>query len=221
MTYKLYKNNSDFQTAYFIAGSCHTADTAYIALLNQAEERRRALEAADVSEIKAKAALIRIKRKLTSDDEAERLDGEAEMLEYEQGQSYKESLLAGARSELAFIEACMAKLQPYRKYAHLSDIEAADASQEEEWALELVYRAENFMMTQGTIPHDHFATMRKHPKFASMILPKIEQLHLASSQPGGMLKLVLERKTTDVPALLGFERDQPLLNITKKDTDGH
>ena len=46
MSAKLHRSNTNFQIAYFIAGRCHTADAAYIELLNLREDREAALNMA-------------------------------------------------------------------------------------------------------------------------------------------------------------------------------
>ena len=81
MIVKYDKTNTNFQIAYFIAGSCHTADAAYIALLSLRNDRKMALDSARVSELKRMAAKIRAKKLSESDDIADRLDGQAELLE--------------------------------------------------------------------------------------------------------------------------------------------
>ena len=53
-------------------------------------------------------------------------------------------------------------------FGHIPDDEAAQACQEEEWKLELMWRAENFLGSQGMIPHDHLATMRMHPAWKEL-----------------------------------------------------
>ena len=78
-----------------------------------------------------------------------------------------------AQDELATIEKLMDELEPLRKYAHLPLLEASEASQRDEWLGELKRRAENFLVTCGTIPHDHFDTMRLHPDFDKEIAPFI------------------------------------------------
>jgi hypothetical protein len=67
----------------------------------------------------------------------------------------------------------MKELEPQRKYKHLTDQEAHEAMQREEWCHELMNRAENFLVSQGTIPHDHLEAMRNHPDFSTQILPHI------------------------------------------------
>jgi hypothetical protein len=55
-------------------------------------------------------------------------------------------------------------------------LEANEATQRGEWLGELKERAENFLLTMGTIPHDHFHTMRCHPDFEQEIVPHIQAI---------------------------------------------
>ena len=68
----------------------------------------------------------------------------------------------------------MAELEPQRKYKHLPLLEATEAAQPEEWALEFKHRAENYLLSIGTIPADQLEAMRKHPDFDAVILPHIK-----------------------------------------------
>ena len=84
--------------------------------------------------------------------------------------------LQGAQNELATIQKLMNALEPKRKYAHLPLLEANEASQQEEWKLELIERAENQMLSHALgINWDELETMRSHPEFKTEILPHISQ----------------------------------------------
>lgn len=169
------RQNHDFQILHFLAGSCHTADGAYALLCDLRDDRADALKQATAAHLREQAKIVRAQRRIASDDEAERLEGQADLAEIEGHAETLAKNLAAAQAELAFIEQCIARLQPLRRYAHLPDPEAHEACQREEWRLELVSRSENFLLTSGTIPHDHLATMRQHPDFATHILPAIRQ----------------------------------------------
>jgi hypothetical protein len=75
-----------------------------------------------------------------------------------------------------------------------------EACQEEEWLGELKQRAENFLLTAGTIPHDHFQTMRMHPQFKAELVPHIQLVNqkiqkaalLGQQGQDGMAALMLE-----------------------------
>lgn len=194
---KFNRNNHNFQIANFIAGSCHTPDAAYIALITQKSDREHALHNAEVEVLKRQAKLIQINRDLKSDDEAVKLMAQAELMEFTFTQKQMTELVDAGKDELKFINECIEKIKPLRKYAHLSDAEAAEACQAEEWLGELKYRAENYLITQGTIPPDHFATMRQHPDFKLQLLPHIEQVQ-QGIQSKGITQFLLESKDTNL-----------------------
>lgn len=206
MTAKYHRNNTNFQIAYFLAGKCHTPDAAYIELLNLKEERENAIKSAETGKIRQQASLIKIQRRLKSDDEVDRIEAQADLEQFNHEIEFNDKLLLAAKDELKFIEECIDRLQPHRLYAHLPDIEAAEACQKDEWLLELKTRCENYMLTTGTIPTDHFAAMRLHPEFNNKLLPYIEQTQDALRNEDGH-RLLLERTTAqyDLPKLLGFE----------------
>ena len=156
MTVKFNRTNHNFQIAYFIAGDCHTPDAAYIALVNQRQEKSLSIDSIESVKLKQQAERMRCQRRIDSDDEVEQLEGRATLLELEILVRQYNTLLAAAHDELDFINQCIERIQPYRKYSHLSDAETAEACQHEEWLLELRRRAENYLLTAGTIPHDQF-----------------------------------------------------------------
>ena len=210
MTTKYFRQNTNFQIAYFIAGACHTPDAAYFALLNAKFERESAVKSIPINEIRIQAERFRAERKLASSDAIEQLEGQADMMQVLQNEEFTKQLNESSRAELAFIEECIAKIQPLRRYSHLPDIEAAEAIQAEEWCYELERRAENYLLTTGTIPHDHFNTMRQHPAFNTHILPHIERMHTAIGN-GTAPKILSDlRPRFDLPAALGFKNEMLL-----------
>lgn len=176
MISKNHHQNTNFQILYFLAGSCHTPDAAYCLLLDLREERDRAIKSYQVSKIKEKAKIIRINRLINSEDEADRLDGEAQLLEIKNNIEQGEILYKAAVDELAFIDECLAKIKPYCKYKDLPDDEACQAMQQEEWKLELIHRAENELLTTGTISAEQFNNMRMHPEFQTVIFPQVNNI---------------------------------------------
>lgn len=108
--------------------------------------------------------------------EANMLDAEADKLEVEADIPTWEMNLTAAKQELKDIEDLMLEIKPMCKYADLPILEMSEASQEDEWLGELKQRAENFLMTAQTIPHDHFQTMRMHPKFKQELIPHIQAI---------------------------------------------
>lgn len=107
----------------------------------------------------------------------EALDAEADKLEVEADIPTWDMNWQAAKQELADIENLMLELKPKCKYADLPILEMSEAIQEEEWLGELKQRAENFLITAGTIPHDHFQTMRLHPQFKTQLVPYIQQVN--------------------------------------------
>lgn len=180
---KNHKQNSNFQITYFLAGSCHTADGAYSMLCDLKEEREAVIAYYEVSQLKEQAKKIRVEKLIKSDDEADRLDGQAELLEIENNNKQGKILFEAAQDELNHINKCIESVQPLRKYAEYSDLEAHELAQREEWMLELIHRAENYMLTSGSIPADHFVTMRMHPDFKEKIVPRIKGIMLQLSSP--------------------------------------
>ena len=178
--------NHDFQILHFLVGSCHTPDGAYSLLCDLREGRSDALKAVKASKLREQAKTIRAQRKISSSDPAEQLEGQADLAEIQSHAETTANNIAAAEQELAFIQTCIDKLQSMRKYSDLPDSQAHEACQQEEWRLELLYRAENFLLTQGTIPHDHFATMRQHPAFLTDILPALEQIKINVAQGNAM-----------------------------------
>ena len=176
MISKNHRQNHNFQIVYFLIGSCHTPDAAYALLQDLREDRAAAIDTYRVSQIKQKAEILKANKLISSIDEIEQLEGEAKLLEIENHKKTGIVLYQAAVDELNFIDECISKLQPQRKYKLLSDSEACQAMQQEEWKLELIKRAENYLLTTGTIPSDHFDTMRMHPDFKEYIFPAITEI---------------------------------------------
>ena len=181
--------NHDFQIAYFLAGSCHTPDGAYALLCDLGDGRKGAWAMCEAGALREQAKRVRAQRKMLGADEPERLEGDADLAEINAMAETLAKNIAAAKAELAFIEKCIEEIQPQRRYALLSDPLAHEAAQREEWRLEFIRRAENFLATGG-IPSDEFNAMRLHPDFESEILPAIEQAKQLLQTPEGMKKLV-------------------------------
>lgn len=190
MISKRHKNNTNFQIAYFVAGSCHTADSAYFLLKDLRDERQTAIDAYDVATLRTKAEEIKAKRLFESDDITDKLEGEARLLEIENARKTSRILHLAALDELEFIDKAIKVIEPQRIYKDKPDLEAAELAQYEEWKLELIRRAENEMIcNQGRISTDQFATMRLHPAFKSEILPRIMEVQELLSSPDGVKEL--------------------------------
>jgi hypothetical protein len=214
MHYKTNRLNHDFQIAYFLAGSCHTPDAAYSLLCDLRDDREDALKHVRAASKRTQAKYVKAQRELRSDDPVVKLNAEADLEEIEATKSTTEKNIAAAEAELSFINKCIEKLQPLRRFSHLSDPEAHEAAQQEEWKLELLHKAENFLLTQGTIPADHFATMRMHPEFKVAILPILKEINsqIQAVRTQGLdletIPFLSARKQFELPALLEASKEQ-------------
>lgn len=204
MNYKTNRQNHDFQIRHFLVGSCHTYDGAYALLCDLREDRANALKTANATAVREEAKRLTAQKKARCWwSKVRRLEGQADLLEIEAMTETNNACIVAAQDELTYIEELMALLEPHRKYRDLPLREAHEAAQAEEWRLELIYRAENFLLTQRSIPHDHFATMRMHPAFKDSIWPevqKIEQEILRNDLSGLTSRLVSSKP--DLPLLL-------------------
>lgn len=194
---KTNRQNHDFQIAYFLGKSCHTADGAYALFCDLRQDRAYALAMCESSRTRRKAKEIRIEQALRdaegTGNEAAKLDAEAEMNEIIASGQLEDLNRLAAMDELATIEKCIDLVQPHRKYAHLPDSQAHEAMQSEEWRLELINRAENIYLSSALgIPADQISTMRMHPNFETSILPAIENA-LTDVKQGNAKKLLEKR----------------------------
>lgn len=205
MHYKTNRLNHDFQIAYFIAGSCHTPDAAYAILHDLKEDRANAIKVFEATKLREQAKIMAAHHTIeNSRNQIEVLNARADLLEIQAMEETTKANYDAAVAELAFIEKCIEKVQPLRKYSHLSDSEAFEAAQRDEWKYDLIHKAENFLVTSGTIPTDHFATMRMHPDFTTDILPAIDNVRALMADASKKTKLmdILAGKHFDLPKLL-------------------
>ena len=179
MISKPHRNNSDFQLRHFLAGSCHTADGAWMLLYGQKIDVEVKIKHGVAQNLRRIAAIMDAQATIDSVDSSpsEKMIAEAAIIEQTSGDDAWELNQTAAKNELATINALMMELEPLRKFAHLPVLEANEAAQQGEWLGELKERAENFLITQGTIPHDQLHTMRCHPDFKSDIVPLIELIN--------------------------------------------
>ncbi len=196
--------NSNFGIRYFLANGCHTPDEAYRILKQLHEERDVAIRNSEASELRTKAKILRANQILadSSSTEIERLEAQADISEVEAFREQSTAVLEQAIRERSYIESLIDELQPHRKYKDLPDHEAFQMTQTEEWKLELIWRAENFLASQGSIPHDHLSTMRLHPDWETELFPQIQ--HIISEQHQNNLTL----KGHDVLAALPSIQDE-------------
>jgi hypothetical protein len=132
--------NSQFQTLYFIVGSCHTADEAWRKAKEQLEEREMVLDAQP---------------------------NNIAFPDTPQGRNAL-ACINECKREIDFLKDIISRLEPYRKYKDLPDHEAHQACQREEWALEFKFRSENYLMSLGFVPHDQLSAMRTHPDWSEI-----------------------------------------------------
>ena len=180
---------------YFLVGACHTADGAYAVLCDLRDDRAAAIAAYHNSKLKHEVAQMRARR--WSPFKATRLEREAELNELDRASVTGDDLYRAAKSELAFIDLCISRINPHRQFGHLLDAEAHQAAQSEEWLLELVCRAENHLLTSGSVPADQFAAMRLHPNFTDKILPAIENIRKLG------IGAIAPRPGSDIAKLIG------------------
>ena len=197
--------NKNFQIAYFLAGSCYTPDGAYALLKDLQEDREMALAQLESLNLKVQAKIAKAKHDIEHGNEWEQLEAKAELAEIENNKKFSERNIEAAKQELDFINKCIEKIQPHRRFAHLPDPEAHEAAQHDEWKFELMSRAENYLLTTGSIPTDHFITMRQHPAFVDEILPSIEKTKqmMISNQDKQLLINTLDERKVNIPKLLG------------------
>ncbi len=209
--------NSDFQILHFLVGSCHTPDGAYALLCDLRDDRADALKGCRAAQLREQAKRIRAQRKIESDDEADALDGRADLAEIEASSETVAKNIAAAEEELRFIETCISKLQPFRQFKTLPDPQAHQAAQTEEWKLELIHRAENCLLTYGNIPPDQFVTMRMHPAFHVEIWPAINRIRqLAATEQGRVQLLNKSSENQSLPGLLlGVSNVRTLVTTVK------
>ena len=216
MHFSVNRTNHDFQIKYFIAGACHTPDATYGILCDLKENRGDAIKSFAASKLREEAKIIRANRLIASDDEAMCLDGRADLVEIEALSETVAKNLAAAQAELATIEQYMTALEPLRKYANLSLPEAHEAAQQEEWRLELIHRAENSLLTTGSISPDQFVTMRMHPEFKTSILPRIDRIQLLQQglrmEPNQELRISFAEELNKIATVRTFELPLLLTN---------
>jgi hypothetical protein len=188
MNSKPHRTNSNFHLKHFIAGSCHTADGAWAILYEQGLDIAHKIECSRAQGIKREAKILEAEEKLADPNttRVEKMRAEADIIEAKAAIPMWEMNHKAAEQEHAYIVQLMADLEPHRQFKHLPILEANEAMQRGEWLGELKTRVENFLLTAGTIPHDHLEAMRCHPNFESDIVPHIKTVTkaIAASKDG-------------------------------------
>lgn len=203
--------NSKFQVVYFILGKTHTPDEAYRVLCELREERELALATVRAADFRTQAKLTAAQEVLGSKaTKVEKLNAQADIAEIEAYAKNGQACIDEAQRELDFLNLLIERLQPHRQYKDLPDHEAHQLAQKDQWKYELITRAENYVVTQGTIPADHYGTMRLHPDYTSDIAPRIAKLVEAVRSKG--LLQAGEIETPMQPVLLNMSKDIKLLS---------
>lgn len=202
------RQNTDFQIVHFLVGACHTADGAYALLCDLHEDREAAVRTIEATRLRDKAKRERAASVVNNPDAKpwEQDEARADVVELDALAGMMARNIAAAQAELTTLERCMAALQPLRRFAHLPDPQAHQAAQAEEWRLELMHRAENHLLTTGTVAPELLATMRMHPAFADGMLPQLMEMGHLLETPNGRDQLMnrLAGKRPEFMALPAF-----------------
>jgi len=205
--------NTDFQIVYFLVGSCHTADGAYALLCDLEEDRESALGAVRASALRTEAKRVKAERDVQDEDEVIRLNALADLSEIKASKKLTEKNIAAADRELEMIQKCKRLLEPHRRFVNLPLHEAHEAAQREEWRLEFINRAENYLLTGGGyIPPDQYAAMRRHPDFLTIIEPSIELTKGAIRTDQSRRDFLRKSEKQSIPNTL-------LLNLIKEEVE--
>lgn len=207
MNSKPHRTNSDFQLLHFMAGDCKTPDGAWSLLYGQKIDIEVKIAHSESQRLRRDAMVAKADSILNSATSAEweKLEAQADKIEVNAGLSTWLLNTEAAKNELATIQTLMDALEPFRLYKHLSILEAGEACQQEEWRLELLSRAENHMITRGSIPPEELRFMRNHPEFESSIIPHIQMLTNKLASVSGVtegLKLLAPSLVQQMPVLL-------------------
>lgn len=213
-----YRLNSNFQIRHFIAGSRHTPDGKYVELMQMKEALEHRLthsKAAGMRHIgKLQEIEYQLKELSTSErDNIKRQYLEADKVEHE-GDERQWLLAAEAlKNEYEYVCRLIEEILPTCQYANsMPLLEVSEKIQEEEWALELKTRAEEFIASQGLIPHDHLRAMRQHPRYRELIFPRIIEL---TNQAGACPDIYYHIEGTQPPLKLGMsEKNKTNYRIT-------
>lgn len=172
-----HRNNSDFQLRHFLAGSCFTADGAWILMYSQMIDRESTIKSCEASKLRRQAKKLEAELIIKNSNslEIDILKAKADLIDLDASEYTFNKNLEAAINELHTIKTIMSELEPFRKYSKLPLLDANEAAQRDEWLGEFKNRVENFLFSTGTIPEDHLRAMRNHPDFEESLLPHIVQ----------------------------------------------
>ena len=195
-----HRNNSDFQLRYFMAGSCHTPDGLWALMYGQKIDAEHKIRAAEGQALIRQANIMEAEETIADENAkpSAKMKARAKIIEVGAAGDTPALNLEAAKNELATINAIMAEVEPFRKYRHLPLLEANEMAQRDEWRGELMTRAEDYLVTSGTIPQDQFNAMRRHPDFVTHIAPRIQETTKAMRQAGGELFKLLRPQSLQI-----------------------
>lgn len=171
------RTNTDFQIQYFVEGSAQTDDGKWALLWMQVRVQQQKIDSIPAYHIKREAQLEQIEfRIVNAKTPWKRKLAEAELIETKIGHAGWEVVEQAWIDEIDFMKRRMALLDEDCLYRDLPLLQRIEAAQRLEWCEELKVQAENYIISQGFIPHDHLHAMRMHPDFELKILPHIGAL---------------------------------------------
>ena len=210
--------NSDFALKHFIAGSCTTFDGAYCLLYSQLIDMQQKVKhsesqilSREISKMEAEEIISKYESKevkQVKQDKKEYLEAKKTLIELEASQHTFDENIRGAKNELETIKRLMTELNEHCEYKNEPDmLKRQELAMRDEWCGELKKRAENYLITTGTIPPDHFDTMRMHPDFRTKIAPHIMKvtkslMQLGPNQEARVMLVENDDSKTDLTKIL-------------------
>ena len=174
---KPHRLNSDFHIEHFLAGNRKTPDGKYALLYSMKIDIEHKIAVSESQRLEREANIEEQEYLIsTAQHEWEKKRAQAEITKLNAAIPTWEMNVKGAQAELATIQRIMDELEPQRKYANLPLLDAFEASQQEEWKLELLERSENQMLSRAIgIDWDVLEAMRSHPEFKTEMLPHLSE----------------------------------------------
>lgn len=191
-----HRKHSNFALKHFMAGGCYTPDAAYVLLYAQLEGLQMDMAAGEAGELKNKAKRLELEslisnleiklqaESIASDvvtdvtTEIQSLRAKADFVEFEAAEKMFKINFKGTKNEVVEITEMLEKLKPLCMFWCDDILKMEQDMCQTEWGFELAGRAENMILAQSFgIPYDHLATMRQHPAFESLILPRIGEVN--------------------------------------------
>ncbi len=181
MAFKSYRTNTNFDILHFVGKDAYTPDGKYVLYVAQRNVLKENYTRFLIAQKRKQARIQDLKRTVEQGSYAVGTTGRAfdaslEIEELEASDENDRLNLEGGRAEIEFYDKIIAQLEPMCKYIHLGLIAQQEAVQEEEWLLEFVERARNYIQSVGHVPADQLSAMKAHPRFKESILPEIKML---------------------------------------------